>query len=767
MLYFRGTDNKLWSLSDDGSGGVNLGGYETISRPTVSGDYIYFQGTDNKLWKVRLDGTDGVHLGGYDTASTPFVTDLYVYFRGTDNKLWRINLDGTGGDNPGGYQTASMPFVTDTGVYFQGTGNALWKINLDGTGGVHLGGYDTRSTPFVTADHVYFQGTDNALWKINLDGTGGVHLGGYDTRSTPFVTADHVYFQGTDNALWKINLDGTGGVHLGGYNTASSPFVADRVYFQGTDNALWAIALDGTSGIHVGGYDTSSTPFHFDPPFVRTEHRIVVLSDVHIGNDAPTVWYQSSIHNRYLGAICNWIVANAPSIRELVLLGDVVDFWTQPANVKPPSLAEIVAKQPAIFGPNGFFGQVLDALGGAVTLIPGNHDIGITAAEVATIVSAGGHRMKFADSVYYPMGDHSIALAHGNAYTIFNAPDPNSPWNYLPIGHFVTRMVATHWARTLPPGHTVATLPGQGAPNGFDVGAAVKGVIGRLDIDVAEFLLDQVAAQTGTPADQQFILPSGQTVSLNNDVRPAYSGLFSRWVANSGGGVVGLLIAGKSALADAELGYMGWFAQRQAFESGADLIVFGHTHNPISGLTTTLINYANSGFECPSTADMPPKLITFAVVDTNTLGVEIMQVTKDTAQVALYPNAPKEPVVPFPAQDFSCYVIIENHGQRMDLEGQPTASSGYWVVPPPQSIPAGGRAMIWLQDYPGLAGTDGAVTYSVPGRGPVRFTFRCPTLASNDCSGGTGFVAKSGGGAWGEPGSIPRTGHPFYVKFEA
>jgi len=55
----------------------------------------------------------------------------------------------------------------------------------------------------------------------------------------------------------------------------------------------------------------------------------------------------------------------------------------------------------------------------------------------------------------------------------------------------------------------------------------------------------------------------------------------------------------------------------------------------------------------------------------------------------------------------------------------------------------------------------------VPGRGPARFTFRCPTLASNDCSGGTGFVAKSGGASWGEPGAIPRTGHPFYVKFEA
>ena len=58
----------------------------------------------------------------------------------------------------------------------------------------------------------------------------------------------------------------------------------------------------------------------------QSKNKIVVLSDLHIADDTPTVWYQSSVHNPYLEAICNWIVANAASIRELVLLGDVVDL---------------------------------------------------------------------------------------------------------------------------------------------------------------------------------------------------------------------------------------------------------------------------------------------------------------------------------------------------------------------------------------------------------------------------------------------------------
>ncbi len=152
MIYFQGTDSKLWQINPDGSAGLNLGGYQTKSTPIAFGDSVYFQGTDDKLWKINLDGTGGTNLGGgYKTKSTPFVTDQHVYFQGTDDKLWKINLDGTGGVNLGGYKAKSTPTV-DTSqnfIYFQGTDDALWRLNLDGSGGLRLGGYATASTPFV------------------------------------------------------------------------------------------------------------------------------------------------------------------------------------------------------------------------------------------------------------------------------------------------------------------------------------------------------------------------------------------------------------------------------------------------------------------------------------------------------------------------------------------------------------------------------------------------------------------------------------------
>ena len=36
MIYFEGTDNKLWRANPDGSAGINLGGYKTKSTPIAS-----------------------------------------------------------------------------------------------------------------------------------------------------------------------------------------------------------------------------------------------------------------------------------------------------------------------------------------------------------------------------------------------------------------------------------------------------------------------------------------------------------------------------------------------------------------------------------------------------------------------------------------------------------------------------------------------------------------------------------------------------------
>jgi len=294
------------------------------------------------------------------------------------------------------------------------------------------------------------------------------------------------------------------------------------------------------------------------PSVVKSQ--IVVLSDIHIGDNTKTVWYQRSVHEPYLLGIFDWIVTNAANIRELVLAGDIVDFWTYPFGTRPPTFATIAAQNPNIFGPTGL-GRVLDALGGKVTYLPGNHDMAVTASDVASITSPGGHHVTLVDGPYFPLGadDHRIVITHGHDYTIFNAPDASSKWSPLPLGHFVTRMIATQTDKNLPPGKTVADLGGQGNPNSMDllpiVNPVVAGLIGgigtgmqqalKLFNDLPSALLNQIEAFSGTKDTDPITLADGTTTTLP-EVRTVYANLVRRWSQQNDP-----QFAAKSTLADA------------------------------------------------------------------------------------------------------------------------------------------------------------------------------------------------------------------------
>jgi hypothetical protein len=220
--------------------------------------------------------------------------------------------------------------------------------------------------------------------------------------------------------------------------------------------------------------------------------------------------------------------------------------------------------------------------------------------------------------------------------------------------------------------------------------------------------------------------------------------------------------AARAAMADGSGDYLAWFAQRLAIQESADLVVMGHTHTPIGGLTIAPIDYYNSGFECASVPDNPPKLFTFTVVDLGAAAAEIMMVNHGDYAISVAPAAALPSVVLPPAMDFSCYVrILNRSGGPLTLSGA-SAAHGYWVVPPPQTIPAGGRGDAWLQDYPGVAGSEGAFSY----QGGGKFGVSCPTTWFNTASGAGGnFVARSGAGDWGSRGSVPSWGHPLQVIF--
>lgn len=498
--------------------------------------------------------------------------------------------------------------------------------------------------------------------------------------------------------------------------------------------------------------------------------QVVVLSDIHIGDDSPTCWYQSAIHEEYLVTVLDAIADNAAVVRELVLLGDVVDMWTYPFDVVPPTFARIIAKHPAIFGPTGALARVLDALEGAVTYVPGNHDMGVIQSDVASIVSSGGRSLRYAPQFYNPAGDSRVLVTHGHEFTLFNAPDPSTCWAPLPVGHFVTRSVATYWKSHLKPGQNVSDLKEQGYPNGIDALSIIEHALQSGDVSVSDALIDGIAGKLGISESAPIRLTERSTTTLNG-VKQVYNALFSRWIAENGGGEDGLLVATKAAMADYDASFMGWFAQREAFRCNADLVVLGHTHASVSKLKTSMVNYVNTGFMCPSSADMPGRFVSYVTLTLDSPpATKNMQAVKRGGGIAVNPfEAPAASIVVEPCMDFSCYVQIDNTRNTKDLMCAGTRVGNGHFVTLPERINAGTFATLWLQDYPNLMpphGSDATVTYRDEGGTKADFNFDCPTgVYPNSCSGGSSFQAKSGDGPWLNPGQVPPKGHPLFVRF--
>lgn len=369
-----------------------------------------------------------------------------------------------------------------------------------------------------------------------------------------------------------------------------------------------------------------------------SKNKIIALSDIHIGTNTPTVWYQKDIHEPYLVTILDWVIQNASSIQELILLGDVVDFWTYPPDEEPPSFDAIMAANPNVFDPNGKLSEVLTALDGKVTYVRGNHDMTITQEDLDKIQNPKGYKIQLSpEDVYYPLGNSNkkIACTHGHIYTMFNAPyTPNdiiNPIAPLPLGQLITRSVAFLRSKELQlqPGKTVAQMKDSGDPDNRGLlDSALPQIIKAIqspNLPISDFILDTISKATGMGETQSIKLTGGKQTTLEEG-KKIYANLWSEWQKKQGKS-----IAIKSILADTALydGFLGWFAQKLAQDVGAELVVMGHTHKPISGIVDSPIKYVNTGFNCPSTLDLGNKNATFVHIDIEAYQAEILQVSPE------------------------------------------------------------------------------------------------------------------------------------------
>ncbi|WP_214079466.1 metallophosphoesterase [Mesotoga sp.] len=180
----------------------------------------------------------------------------------------------------------------------------------------------------------------------------------------------------------------------------------------------------------------------------REAHRIVVMSDLHLGVDDS---FSETVKNKDLIAefLERLVISD---IDELVIAGDLLDEWFVPISYEPHydlgAFFERVAENNASIV--AAFEKIIQS-GITVVYVPGNHDLLLDEETLAKLIP-GIVQARDVDGLgTYRTGMRSeIVIEHGHRYDSFCAPDTLSNKeitgdypSFLPPGYFFTRIAST------------------------------------------------------------------------------------------------------------------------------------------------------------------------------------------------------------------------------------------------------------------------------------------------------------------------------------
>jgi UDP-2,3-diacylglucosamine pyrophosphatase LpxH len=292
-----------------------------------------------------------------------------------------------------------------------------------------------------------------------------------NTNYIDLVFSEELDFSSISGNTYLYRINGTGEpVPLDAEVTSLSPAIV-RVSLAGGDNFIsgneyliavktGAASASGKTIAHdYTGYFTPELSFDIQSGSLELEEgrkQIVVISDLHLGDmRAQDENYGWQIENRiHLENFLLQLRVN-PTVKELVIAGDMFDEWVCPMEYDT-------------FGgkdENGFFNDICDANDGItdalnniiedgnikVTYVPGNHDMLVTSEDMDARFPGINNARDDVGGVnsglgsYTPDGRSEIVIEHSHRYDFFNAPDSVSNASVtgqdtiLAPGFFVTK----------------------------------------------------------------------------------------------------------------------------------------------------------------------------------------------------------------------------------------------------------------------------------------------------------------------------------------
>lgn len=329
----------------------------------------------------------------------------------------------------------------------------------------------------------------------------------------------------------------------------------------------------------------------------------IFISDVHMNarltwgspKDQQYEWFQSG-EAAVFDSFLDFLASDANGdVDEVILLGDIFDLWVYPHDVAPRSVAET-------FAANGVERGKLSTIAKSKKLsyLPGNHDMGISRAEMEVeipgIIWLGNANLS--PAVYSP---GNLWAEHGHAYSMFNAPDfYNDLVDHLPLGYYISRMAAT------------ASIKGN-----FDLRvmwSALRLISETFSGDAfIQRVIDTVSAAANLNDNDTFTRGNRPDISLG-EVRKRYEKIYEQWQDDS------TRYYAKTESVDE-------CVKLKAEASHIRVFIYGHTHNmfllpnldgytkPTQGQPPTWAPHEYIAVNCGAWCDTSKTLGTFVEVD--------------------------------------------------------------------------------------------------------------------------------------------------------
>jgi len=376
---------------------------------------------------------------------------------------------------------------------------------------------------------------------------------------------------------------------------------------------------------------------------------IVFISDLHLGADLAYAEINQNLKplEHFLDQI-----SQSPNVRGIVIAGDFLDEWFIPANIDTYNgkNQNDFVKRVAIAnkGVIDAFNRIIKAGKITVTYVPGNHDLTVTEANVASILPGiiQARDKQQGLGTYAPGDIPKLAVEHGHRYNFFCAPDPYSnqtiaPGTITPPGYFFTRIAALHVAQNYHPATytfpvTTPNPQGDASQSLLYVYSKVwEGALksfpltNKLDEKIIVTNVDGFTGNFSVNDMLPFQTSAGGVLNVN-----LYKGIQDNWELRERNNGVAMLIPTSRAIANSAIASeTDDQAINQYFTNPASskrLVIFGHSHDP--KITASLNHdgqksiYANTGTWIDSNPNR--KTMTFVVVTLQNTDVSAQTVVK-------------------------------------------------------------------------------------------------------------------------------------------